>query len=179
MGNKSHSAGFGILGRISPETNHSRQIFNTYCSGQAQNSIVVKFKSIICQAQYSYSGWCCVVQIAKSVPMWATGLVQNRKLPYRRTPVTEHCPTKILQQPYKEHFRWDCGFISAKSLQWITKWPGLEETLKAISFLPLVPVAPSSTQLGLEHFQGWGNHNFSGQMKKDINTFLIQWPWSE
>lgn len=51
--NKSHSTGFGIPGRTPPETNHSRQIFNTYCSGQAQNSIIVKFKFIICQAQYS------------------------------------------------------------------------------------------------------------------------------
>jgi len=49
----------------------------------------------------------------------------------------------------------------------------LEGTLKTIWFqppchgqgqLPLDQVAQSSIQPGLEHCQGWGSHNFSGQL---------------
>ena len=29
--------------------------------------------------------------------------------------------------------------------------------------LPLDQVVPNPVQRGLEHFQGWGTHNFSGQ----------------
>uniref|UniRef100_A0A8C3PLQ6 Uncharacterized protein n=1 Tax=Calidris pygmaea TaxID=425635 RepID=A0A8C3PLQ6_9CHAR len=54
----------------------------------------------------------------------------------------------------------------------IIEWFGLEGTLKIIEFqtpchgqghLPLDQVAQSPIQPGLEHLQGWGSHNFSGQ----------------
>lgn len=56
--------------------------------------------------------------------------------------------------------------------QRITEWFGLEETLKIIQFqtsaigkgyLPLDQVAQGPIQPGLDHIQGWGIHNFTGQ----------------
>lgn len=43
---KSQNVGFGIVGRKSPETSYNWQISSAHCSGQAQNGVIVKSKSI-------------------------------------------------------------------------------------------------------------------------------------
>ncbi|KAJ7401070.1 hypothetical protein BTVI_99281 [Pitangus sulphuratus] len=59
------------------------------------------------------------------------------------------------------------GILSSLKSHGIMEWFGLEGTSKPILFHPghlsLAQVAPSPVQAGLEHFQGWGIHNFSGQ----------------
>ena len=65
-----------------------------------------------------------------------------------------------------------CEAYKYTLLHRIIEWFGLEGTLKITYFqplchgqghLPLDQVAQSPVQPGLEHFQGGGSHNFSGQ----------------